>query len=109
MRSRHAVLGMWVVGELKPADAFAPATWWSSAIFYTWEAALHYANLRAVGVMREVATREAAFFDRTALMKRAEAYRRGAVATHARAQRRMDEALAEVARANREIIEVNGR
>lgn len=91
MRSRHAVPGMWVVGEPIPADAFAPATWWSSAIFHTWEAALHYANLRAVGVMREVATREASLSEAKALRKRAEAHRRVALAAFGRAQRAMNE------------------
>lgn len=91
VRSREAVPGMWIVGELKPANAFAPATWWSSAIFHTWEAALHYANLRAAGVMREVATREASLSDTKALTKRAEAHRRAALAAFGRAQRAMNE------------------
>lgn len=99
----------WLVLDCRLSIPDGNPVWCFDNDFYTFEAAIHYAHLRAAGVVREVATREAAFFDRTALMKRAEAYRRGAVATHARAQRRLDEALAEVACANREMIEVNGR
>lgn len=49
VRSREAVPGMWIVGELKPANAFAPATWWSSVIFHSYDAAIVYATRRAAG------------------------------------------------------------
>ena len=53
--SREAVPGMWIVGELKPANAFAPATWWSDAMFYSYDAAIVYATRRAAGYPRNAA------------------------------------------------------
>lgn len=70
VRSREAVPGMWIVGELKPANAFAPATWWSSAVFHTWEAAIIYATRRAHGRPHDGALAHAAKVDAVCVLSR---------------------------------------
>lgn len=50
--SRYAVPGMWLVGELKPGAAGYPDSWWSDAMFYSYNAAIVYATRRAAGYQR---------------------------------------------------------
>ena len=49
IRSRYAVPGMWVVGELKPVATGCPDSWWSEAKFHSYDAAIVYATRRAAG------------------------------------------------------------
>lgn len=99
----------WLVQDCRLSIPDGNPVWCFDNDFYTFEAAIHYAHLRAAGVVREVATRKVAFFDRTMLMERAEAYRRGAVTMHARAQRRIGEALAEAAEYSRRARQIVSR
>lgn len=85
VRSREAVRGMWIVGELKPAHAFVPETWWSSAIFYTYEAAIVYATRRAAGYPSNVALFKALQVDARVSME-------AALSTLSEAQRLADRA-----------------
>lgn len=70
VRSREAVPGMWIVGELKPAHAVAPETWWSPAIFYTYEAAIVYATRMAAGYLPEVVYADAVMTDARTMLTR---------------------------------------
>lgn len=68
---REDVPGMWGVGELKPANAFAPETWWSSAIFHSYEAAIVYATRRAAGYPHNCAMFKASQVDARVAMEAA--------------------------------------
>lgn len=61
--SRHAVPGMWVVGQLQPVDACCPDSWWSDAMFHSYDAAIEYATRRAAGYPRTSALAKAAGVD----------------------------------------------
>lgn len=95
MRSRHAVPGIWVVGELKPVDVFFPASWWSDAMFHSYDAAIVYATRRAAGLSRNHALSKALQVD--------------ARVVWARAQRRMNEALAVATEAIRQARQIMSR
>lgn len=82
VRSREAVPGMWIVGEKLPADAFAPATWWSSAIFRSYEAAIVYATRMASGDLPEVVYADAVMTDARTMLSRSVQAREEAVAAY---------------------------
>lgn len=82
VRSREAVPGMWVVGEKLPAHAFAPATWWSSAIFHSYEAAIVYATRMASGDLPEVVYADAVMTDARTMLSRSVQAREEAVAAY---------------------------
>lgn len=71
VRSREAVPGMWVVGEKLPADAGWPDSWWSAAMFHSYDAAIVYATRRAAGYPRNHALFKASQVDARVSMEAA--------------------------------------
>lgn len=69
--SREAVPGMWVVGELKPVAAGWPDSWWSDAMFHSYDAAIVYATRRAAGYPRNAALFKASQVDARVSMEAA--------------------------------------
>lgn len=79
--------GVWAVLSLHPASDAGSALWQGAVLFDTYNAAIFYASRDAVGCPRHKALSHANLIDARVLRERA--------------QRRMDEALAEATEASR--------